>query len=97
MESQVVPTNSEAAILARILENEEQKLTADAAQYLLSRKFPESDAERVDELSAKARAGSLTEDESRELDNYLRVASLLAVMHSQARRSAKRADPAKAH
>jgi hypothetical protein len=40
----------------------------------------------VDELSAKARAGSLTEAETQELDNYLHIDFLLSTMQAKARR-----------
>ena len=40
MTSQFLTPNSEAAILARILESDERELTPDAARYLLSMKLP---------------------------------------------------------
>ena len=49
-------------------------------------KLPPTDEERVNELSAKARAGSLTESEAQELDSYLHIGVLLGVMQSKARR-----------
>jgi uncharacterized protein YnzC (UPF0291/DUF896 family) len=52
-------------------------------------KLPSSDEARVNELSAKAREGSLTEAETQELDSYLHIGSLLAVMQSKARRLLK--------
>ena len=90
MSSQVVTPNTEAAILARILiESGEVELNPDAARYLLSIKLPPNDEDRVNELSAKARAGALTESERQELDSYLHIGSLLAVMQSKARRLLK--------
>ncbi len=86
MSSQVVTPNTEAAILARVIQSDERELTPDAARYLLSMKLPSSDEDRVNELSAKARAGSLTESEVRELDSYLHIGVLLGVMQSKARR-----------
>lgn len=86
MGSQAVTPNTEAAILARIIQSDEQELTPDAARYLLSMKLPSSDEDRVNELSAKAQKGSLTEAESQELDSYLHIGSLLAVLQSKARR-----------
>jgi hypothetical protein len=91
MSSQVITPNTEAAILARIIQADERQLTPDAAQYLLSMKLPSGDEDRVNELSAKARAGSLTDAEAQELDSYLHVGSLLAVMQSKARRLLKHA------
>ena len=86
MSSQVLTPNTESAMLARILQADEQELTLDAARYWLSVKLPPSDQDRVDELSAKARAGSLTEAETQELDNYLQIGFLLGTMQAKARR-----------
>jgi hypothetical protein len=47
--------------------------------------LPPSDEDRVTELSAKARAGSLTETETSELDRYLHSGSLFGGMQSKAR------------
>jgi hypothetical protein len=90
MSSHVITPNTEAAILGRILEADERELTPEAARYLLSMRLPASDEHRVDELSEKARAGSLSEAEGKELDSYLHIGSLLAVMQSNARRRLKR-------
>ena len=73
-------------MLARILQADEQELTLDAARYWLSVKLPVSDQDRVDELSAKARAGSLTDTETQELDNYLHIGFLVGTMQAKARR-----------
>ena len=88
MGSHVIKPNTEAAILGRIIEADE--LTPEAARYLLSMRLPASDQAHVDELSAKARAGSLTGVEGKDLDGYLHVGSLLAAMQSNARRRLKR-------
>ena len=92
MSSQLTSPNTEAAILARIIQSDEREVTPEIAQYLLSMKLPSSDEDRVNELSAKARAGSLTKAEARELDSYLHIGSLLAVMQSKARAHLKDAD-----
>jgi len=57
----------------------------DVARYLGAITLSGADRERVDQLSEKARAGSLTEEESRELDSYLHIGSLLGVLQSKAR------------
>ncbi len=93
MSSQVITPNTEAAILARIIQTDERELTPDAARYLLSMRLPSGDEDRVNELSAKARAGSLTDAEGQELDSYLHIGSLLTVMQSKARRLLKHAPP----
>jgi hypothetical protein len=89
MSSQGVTPNTEAAILARIIQAEERELTPDAARYLLSMKLPSSDEDRVNDLSAKAREGTLTEPEAQELDSYLHIGFLLGIMQSKARQLLK--------
>ena len=90
MSSQVVAQNTEAAILARVIEADESEVTPDVARYLLSMQLPQVDRNRVDELSAKARTGSLSAAEEAELDSYLHIGSLLGVMQSRARRLLKK-------
>jgi hypothetical protein len=84
--SHIATANTEAAILARVIEAGPSAITPEIARYLLSMQFPRADEDRVDELSAKARVGSLNESETRELDSYLHIGSLLAVLQSRARR-----------
>jgi hypothetical protein len=86
MSSQLLAQNTEAAILARVIEADENEITPDVARYLLSMHLRDADRDRVDELSAKARSGSLTDAEEVELDSCLHVGSLLGVMQSRARR-----------
>jgi hypothetical protein len=86
MSSQVVAPNTEAAILARIIQADERELTPDAARYLLSMRLPARDEDRVNELSAKARAGSLSQAETQELDSYLHIGFLLGIMQAKALR-----------
>lgn len=90
MSSRIVAQNTEAAILTRVIEADEFEITPDVARYLLSIQLPDADRERVDELSAKARSGSLTQTEEAELDSYLHIGSLLGVMQSRARRRLKK-------
>jgi hypothetical protein len=86
MGSQVATPNTEAAILTRVIDSDMREITPDVAGYLLSLQLPESDRQRVDELSAKARSGALSSAEEAELDSYLHIGSLLAVVQSRGRR-----------
>jgi hypothetical protein len=83
---------SNDSILARVIEADQSEMTPDVARYLLSMRLPRADSDRLDELSAKARAGTLTDQEAAELDSYLHIGSLLAVMQSRARRLLKNTD-----
>jgi len=86
MGSKAIPAKTESAILARIIQSEERELTPEIARYLLSMKLTESDEDRVNELSEKARAGELTPEETHELEGYIHIGFLLGVMQSKARR-----------
>lgn len=85
MSTQVIPSNTESSILARILQPDQQQITPDVARYLVSIQLPHDDEERVNELSSKARAGSLTAAEEQELDGYLHIGTQLAILQSKAR------------
>ncbi len=89
MGTHVISSNTEASILARVFQSENQTLTPDLARYLLSMRLPSADEERVNELSAKARAGALTEPEEQELDSYLHIGWMLAIVQSKARQLLK--------
>lgn len=51
MNSRLVGQNTEAGILARLIQTRQDDLSRDAANYLLSLKFDEGDAFRMNELS----------------------------------------------
>ena len=90
MSSQTAAPNSEAAILARLIQMG-QELSRGAAEYLLSIRFDERDTARINELSELAQQGKLTADDQAELDSYIHVGNLIATMQSKARRALQRA------
>lgn len=82
--------NTGAAILNRLIDPETDDLSSEAARFLLGLDFPEADHARMAELSTKAQTSALTGDDREELLEYLRVADLVAVLQSKARRSLRR-------
>jgi hypothetical protein len=58
-----------------------------AARALLKLRFSERDQGLQDKLSTKARAGVLSADEQMQLDTFERLACLLDILHSKARRA----------
>ena len=88
MSSQVITPNTEAAILARLIQARDN-MSPDVAKYLLSIDFDADDTERMNLLAERAREGHLTVEEAAELDSYLHVGSLLSIMQSKARRHLK--------
>ena len=77
--------HSESTLWRRLVEPDWDALTPDVARYLLRINFTEDERDRVSELSAKARAGSLSDEEARELDHYIRAADTLTIWHAKAR------------
>jgi hypothetical protein len=82
-----VTGNSHAAIFGRLIESDQDDLAPDLARYLLRLAFPAQDRERVNELAAKSREGSLSAEERNELERYNLVGDVLALWQSKARRA----------
>jgi hypothetical protein len=80
---------SEVAIFGRVLEPDQATLDAAAARAILDLDFKQADKDRMRQLLAKAKAGTLTADEEIAIDNYERVGHMLSLMKSKARRSLK--------
>jgi hypothetical protein len=78
-------TKTTESLWERLIEPEENEMTAEAARYLLTLKFPAADIDRMNELAAKAREGTLTPDEVDELEAYIRVGNRLSILKSKAR------------
>ncbi|MGO9810141.1 MAG: hypothetical protein ACLP53_05040 [Isosphaeraceae bacterium] len=81
--------NSEVSILNRILRPDAPTFSPEAAQDILTLDFDQADKDRMRQLSAKARAGTLTAEEDIEAGKYELVGHLLNIMQSKARRSLK--------
>ena len=60
-------------------------LTPEAARWFLAQDFSEADRKRHDHLTARSRAGHLTEEEEQETSAFLDVADLLSLMQCRAR------------
>jgi uncharacterized protein YnzC (UPF0291/DUF896 family) len=69
-------------------------LSPEQARYFLRLKFPPRDVRRMNALSAKARAGTLTSEEDEELENYVRIGHLLGILQSRARQALARTNRA---
>ena len=80
-------TQTEAEIWNRAIQPDEGGLAPEAARALLKLKLASADVERVNDLSAKARAGALSDGEERQLDSYLNVGRALELLKAKARAS----------
>jgi hypothetical protein len=77
--------NTEAGILTRVIQTRLGDLSRETAHYFLSLRFDDNDVSRMNELSELARLGALASADAAELDSYIHVSNLLAVMQSKAR------------
>jgi hypothetical protein len=80
---------SEVSILNRILRPRLPTFSPAAAEDILTLDFDQADKDRMRELSAKARAGTLTAEEDADAGKYELVGHLLNIMQSKARLSLK--------
>jgi hypothetical protein len=81
---------SEAAIFARVWETANGELSVDLARRIVRVGFSEEDKARMHELAEKNSAGDITPAELEEFDNFVKVAGLLAILHSKARKALKK-------
>jgi hypothetical protein len=92
MKTATLSPDTEAAIWLRIL-HPDGELTPDSARAILRLSFPETEVDFMHELSAKARAGTLTPDEEQKMDAFERAGALLSILKSKARRVLKKTPP----
>jgi hypothetical protein len=81
------PTVTEVDIWSRAIQPETGGLSAAAAREWLRLRLSDDDQQRVRELSSKANAGALSEEEAQELDSYLNVGRALEFLKAKARLS----------
>lgn len=78
---------SQAAIFARLWEMRDGQLPRSLARQILKLQFSEQDKARMHELATRNQQERLSPAELQELDNYIVVGDLLALLQSKARRS----------
>jgi hypothetical protein len=82
--------STEAEILDRVIHPDRADLSNEAAKALLTLRFEQQDLDRIHELLTKNQDDALTPDEKAELESYLRISSLLDLMHAKAKLSLKK-------
>jgi hypothetical protein len=82
-------STDEAAIFARLWDSEEQRLPMPLAKHILRLKFSADDQARMHDLAERNRSNRLTPSEQRELDSFIKVGDLLAILQSRTRRRLK--------
>lgn len=75
----------ELAIWERVFVPDESQLTDEQARYFLKVRFPQSDLDRINDLSTKANEGVLSPEERLELERYIHVGHLLSILKAKIR------------
>ena len=81
--------SSPAAIFARLWEPENGELPKTLARHILKLRFSKQDQARMHELAERNQEGRISAGELEELDSYVAVGDLLALLQSRARRTLK--------
>jgi hypothetical protein len=84
-----LPRN-EADILERLVGPKANNMSIAVARHILAMDLADEDVDRINDLSAKARDGTLAPEEDNELNSYLRIGHFLSMMKSKARATLKR-------
>src|SRR5262245_47357881 len=79
-----------SAILSRVVSPKAPEMSEGVARAVLELRFPEDDERRMSDLSEKARQGTLSPEEERELDAYILVGDFVSLLKSKARLSLKK-------
>jgi hypothetical protein len=79
-------STSEAAIFSRVFADGRNSLTPELARHILTLEFNDDDKARMHELAVKNQEGRISPEELRDLDSYIKVADLVAILQSKARK-----------
>ncbi len=93
MSIETLKAPDEVSILARILSNDEGKLSTKMAQHLLTLGFSESDRKRMHELAQRNQEGDLSANEKDLLLAYVKTGTMLSILKSRARRALTKKKP----
>ena len=90
MQTQGVTTATAGDIWGRLIQPSSGTFPQAAAREILALGFTDDDKARMHDLAQKNGAGKLTPSEKEELETYILVADVLALLHAKARRSLKK-------
>jgi hypothetical protein len=82
-------TITEAEVFRRVFEPENPNLSPAAAKSIVRLDLNPMDRERMNALAEKSRMGKLSKREDEELEVFIQVGHLLAIMQSKARQALK--------
>jgi len=80
-------SSGDVAILGRVLANGKGRLSTTTARHLLKVRFSDADIARMNDLAERNQQGLLTPAERADLDSYVRVGHVIAILQSEARQA----------
>ena len=80
---------TDSDIWGRVIKYSWKELDPRSARAVLKMGLMESDQQRIERLARRGREGKLSAAERNELNSYVHVARVLAMMHSRARKFVK--------
>ncbi len=83
------PERTEVKILTRLFLNGDRGIDPRLARHIVELRFDDDDKSRMNELAAKNQEGAISRGELQELDSYIRVGDLLAILKLKARKILK--------
>jgi hypothetical protein len=90
MKSSTATPTSEAAIWQRVIQPEQDDLSAEAARALLRLRFQQQDLDRMHQLAVKNQEDVVTEPERADLETYRRVGLVVDLLQAKARLTLKK-------
>jgi hypothetical protein len=72
-------------VIARSLDVRPESMTPEVAKFFLSLELSERDRARTEELAVKARAGSLSVEETQEIEDYRKTGRIIELLKIKAR------------
>jgi hypothetical protein len=80
-------TDKRTSIWSRLLNDGDRPIPPPVAEYILRLRFSEADDKRLEELADKCQLGTLTPDEQKEYEDFVKAGLVLSVWQSRARLS----------
>ena len=84
-------TNNEVEIWAGVITSDQSDMPEPAATTVLGWRFNDEAKQRMEELAARNGQGTLSDSEREELEAYVNVGQVIAILQAKARLSLKRA------
>lgn len=84
---------ADIGLFARVIESGPAEMREDLARYILALDFPAEEQERYELLASRVQEGALSSAEREELERFVRVNDMLAILRVKAMRTLRQPVP----